>query len=260
LVKSGDFEVFASARRPETLAELAIAGCKTLGLDVTDEHSMTDAVRDVAQRGGGVDILVNNAGYAEYGPVEELPIAGLRKQLETNVIGLTRLTQLVLPGMRAKRWGRIVNVGSVGGKLTFPGGAAYHASKYAVEAISDALRFEVRPFGIAVSLIEPGTIKTAFEDTAVGTLEANAVEGPYKSFNESLAKTVRGAYSGVMGVVAGDPDDVARVIEKAIRSRHPRARYRVTAGAPVILATRKFLPDRAMDILLRTQFRSPEAP
>ena len=257
LVGAG-FAVFATARRPETLAELKEAGCRTLSLDVTDEASMAYAVSTITESHGAVDVLVNNAGYAEYGPVEELTVEALRGQLETNVVGLTRLTQLVLPVMRSQKWGRIINVGSAGGKVTFPGGAYYHASKYAVEAISDALRFEVRPFGVAVSLIEPGEIKTAFDETAVARLEANSVEGsPYKEFNQGVAKTILAAYDGVMGKVAGTPHDVAKVIEKAIRSRRPRPRYRVTAGARIMLVTRKVLSDRAMDRVLRSQFASP---
>ena len=260
LLAGAGFAVFATARRPETLEDLKQAGCRTLPLDVTDEATMTHAVSTVSESHGGVDVLVNNAGYAEYGPVEELTVEALRGQLETNVVGLTRLAQLVLPGMRSKKWGRIINISSVGGKVTFPGGAYYHASKYAVEAISDALRFEVRPFGVAVSLIEPGAIKTAFDETAVARLEANSVDGsPYKEFNQGVVKTVMAAYDGAMGKVAGTPHDVARVIEKAIRSPRPRPRYRVTAGARIMLVTRKLLSDRALDRVLRSQFASPSA-
>ncbi|HEY2703551.1 MAG TPA: SDR family NAD(P)-dependent oxidoreductase, partial [Candidatus Dormibacteraeota bacterium] len=131
--------VYATARRPETLAGLAAVGCRTLALDVTDEASMSAAVATVEREAGGVGALVNNAGYSQGGAIEELPLDELRRQFETNVFGLVRMAQLVLPGMRARRSGRIVNVGSMGGRLTFPGGGAYHATKYAVEALSDAL-------------------------------------------------------------------------------------------------------------------------
>ncbi|MDP9333048.1 MAG: oxidoreductase [Actinomycetota bacterium] len=257
LIRAG-FDVFATARRPETLEELEGLGCRTLALDVTDEESMVRAVRSVVDTKGAVGVLVNNAGYGEYGPVEESSADALRQQLETNVVGLTRLTQLVLPQMRAQRWGRIINLGSISGKISLPGCAYYSASKYAVEAISDALRFEVRPFGIAVSLIEPGAIKTAFDEAGLARLRASTREGsPYKRYNDGVAKGIAAAYEGAMGKMAGSPDDVARVIERAIRARRPRSRYRVGGGASLMLATRKLLPDRAMDLLLRSQFPSP---
>jgi short-subunit dehydrogenase len=254
------FDVFATARRPETLKELARLGCRTLVLDVTDEESMVDAVRTIVDATGAVGVLVNNAGIGEYGPVEESSIESLRRQLETNVVGLTRLTQLVLPEMRAQRWGRIINVGSISGKVTFPATAYYSASKYAVEAISDALRFEVRPFGLAVSLIEPGPIKTAFDEAALNRLQADSADAsPYKSFNTGAAKAILGAYEGAIGALAGKPEDVAETIEKAIRSKRPRSRYRVGAGATMSLAARKLLPDRAMDLVLRSQFAAPSS-
>src|SRR5579864_7721899 len=131
--------VYATARRPETLTELQQAGCETLALDVTDEASMRAAVDQV----GSVGVLINNAGYSQSGAVESVPVDDVRRQFETNVFGLLRLTQLVLPGMRERRWGKVVNIGSMGGRLTFPGGGIYHATKYALEAVSDALRFEL---------------------------------------------------------------------------------------------------------------------
>ena len=254
----GGFDVFATARRPETLEQLKGLGCRTLAVDVTDEESMVRAVRSVVEATGAVGVLVNNAGYAEYGPVEETPVDALRRQLETNVVGLTRLTQLVLPEMRAQGWGRIINLSSIAGRISFPGCAYYSASKYALEAITDALRFEVRPFGVAVSLIEPGAIKTAFDEAAVARLHANTREGsPYETYNEGMAKTVARAYEGGMSAKAGRPNDVAKVIERAIRARRPRSRYRVGAGVPMMLATRKLLPDRTLDLVLRSQFASP---
>jgi NAD(P)-dependent dehydrogenase (short-subunit alcohol dehydrogenase family) len=152
-----DWTVYASARRPESLAALADAGCKTLALDVTDEGSMRAAVDRVEGECGAVSVLVNNAGYSQSGALETVPMEAVRRQFETNVFGVVRLIQLVLPKMRAQRWGKIVNVGSMGGRLTFPGGAHYHATKHALEAISDSLRFEVRGFGIDVILLEAPT-------------------------------------------------------------------------------------------------------
>src|SRR5262249_26329628 len=172
------YPVYATARRLESIAGLERDGCRLLALDVTDEESMAAAVRVVGEEYGAVWGLVTNAGYGELGPVEEVPMARVRRQFETNVFGLARMCQLVLPGMRAAGRGRIVNVGSMGGRVTFPGSGYYHASKYAVEAITDALRYEVRPFGVAVSLVEPGPVRTAFGATALTGLAESAAPGP----------------------------------------------------------------------------------
>src|SRR3954471_18341009 len=160
--------VYASARRREAIADLEAVGCRLLALDVTDEASMAAAVAAVEAQEGAVGVLVNNAGYSQSGAVETVPLDEVRRQFETNVFGLARMCQLVLPGMRRQRWGKIVNLSSMGGRLVFPGGGFYHATKYAVEAISDALRFEVKGFGVDVILIEPGLIRTAFGETASG--------------------------------------------------------------------------------------------
>ncbi|MDP9067456.1 MAG: oxidoreductase [Actinomycetota bacterium] len=249
--------VYATARRPETVADLP--GCEALQLDVTDEDSMRSAVDHVEQRHGAVGALVNNAGYGVHGAFETTDLDEVRVQFETNFFGMARLTQLVLPGMRAARAGRIVNISSMGGRFTFPGGAFYHASKHAVEAMSDALRFEVAGFGITVVVIEPGVIKTPFGDTAIATV-AHAVEenDPYSRFNQDLMLRFDSAYNGTMSrFAASPPEAVARVIERAIRSPRPRTRYLVTAGARVMLVLRKVLPDRAFDAMLSSQFLRP---
>ena len=253
--------VYASARRPETIADLAGRGCKTLALDVCDEGSMRAAVETIERAEGAVGVLVNNAGYGQEGVLEEVPMAEVRRQFETNVFGLTRLTQLVLPGMRRQRWGKIVNLSSMGGKLTLPGGAFYHATKHAVEAISDALRFEVKGFGIDVVVIEPGPIKTRFGDTAVGGLRGVEPNGsPYAAFNAVLAQRIREAYEGSpMARLAAGPEAVAQVIEKAITASRPRTRYPVTFAARFLMRLRRWLPDRAFDAFLRTQFPLPGA-
>src|SRR5213080_15576 len=189
--------VYATARRPESIRDLAGRGCKTLALDVCDEASIRAAAETVERAVGAVGVLVNNAGYGQEGAFEEVPMAEVRRQFETNVFGLVRLTQLVLPGMRRQGWGRIVNLSSMGGRLTLPGGAFYHATKYAVEALSDALRFEVRPFGVDVIVIEPGPIKTRFGDTAVGSIRGLAVQdSPYAPFNAVLARNIPQRYEG----------------------------------------------------------------
>src|SRR5213595_3103887 len=179
--------VYATARRPEAIRELGSRGCRTLALDVCDEASMHAAVETIERAEGAVGVLINNAGYGQEGAVEEVPMAEVRRQFETNVFGLTRLVQLVLPGMRRQRWGKIVNMSSMGGHLTFPGGGFYHATKHAVEALSDALRFEVRGFGVDVAIIEPGLILTGFGDVAADSVEAGAAgDSAYAGFNAAV--------------------------------------------------------------------------
>ncbi len=252
--------VYATARRPETLAELESEGCRTLALDVTDEASMQAAVKAVEAEEGAVGVLVNNAGYSQSGALETVPLDRIRAQFETNVFGLIRMCQLVLPGMRAQRWGRIVNIGSMGGKLTFPGGGVYHATKHAVEAISDALRFEVRGFGVDVILFEPGLILTEFGDTAAGSVDA-VDDGPYGEFNRAVQHTTLSAYddSGLLGRFGGGPEDVARKIGKALAAKRPRARYTVTPSAKIMIGQHAVMPDAAWDAMMRRTFPTPKA-
>jgi short-subunit dehydrogenase len=250
--------VYATARRPDSIADLEAKGCKTLALDVTDEASMAAAVAAVEQAEGAVGALVNNAGYSQSGAIEDVSMESVRRQFETNVFGLLRMCQLVLPGMRRQGHGRIVNISSMGGKLVFPGGGIYHATKHAVEALSDALRFEVRGFGIGVSIVEPGLIKTEFANAAVTSIdEGTAKDGPYADFNRQVAEKTVEAYEGPMARLAAGPDAVAKAIERAIESRRPKPRYMVTAGARVLLATRRAMPDRGWDAMMRQQYPSP---
>jgi short-subunit dehydrogenase len=250
------WKVYATARRVDTIADLTGRSCKTLALDVCSEESMRAAVAAVEQAEGAVGVLVNNAGYGQEGVVEEVPMEVVRRQFETNFFGLTRLTQLVLPGMRRQGWGKIVNLSSMGGRLTLPGGGFYHATKHAVEALSDALRYEVRPFGVDVVVIEPGPIKTRFGDTAIDSIRAaQRTDSAYAAFNQVLAKKIQEAYEGPMARLAVGPEAVAKVIEKAISVRRPKTRYPVTAAARVLMALRRWLPDPAFDAMLRTQFR-----
>jgi NAD(P)-dependent dehydrogenase (short-subunit alcohol dehydrogenase family) len=252
--------VYATARRPETLTDLERAGCRTLALDVTDEASMRAAVDVVVQAEGAVGVLVNNAGYSQSGAVESVQLDQVRRQFETNVFGLIGMCQLVLPGMRDQHWGRIVNLSSMGGRLTFPGGGLYHASKYAVESISDALRFEVRGFGVEVIVIEPGLIVTNFGETAAGSVGSAPGGGPYEDFNRGVARATEQVYKGPLAKLGGQPDVVAKTIAGALKADRPKTRYPVTASARVMMGQRKLLPDRLWDLLMRTQFPTPKAP
>jgi len=258
LGRRGDWTVYATARRPETLAELERAGCHTLALDVTDEASMVAAVDAVTAESRRIDALVNNAGYSQSGAAETLDVDDVRRQFETNVFGLLRLSQLVLPTMRAQGDGRIVNISSMGGRLVFPGGGAYHATKFAVEAFSDAMRFEVAGFGIKVVIIEPGLITTNFDQTAVGSMDLEAA-GPYAEFNRTVASATKDVYKGPMKRLGGPPDAVAKVIEKALTSRRPRTRYTVTPSATMSIISRRLMTDRMWDTAMRTSFKQPRA-
>ena len=252
--------VYATARRLEDIGDLKAAGCRTLALDVTDEQSMRAAVAEVERAEGAVGVLVNNAGYSQSGALETVPIESARRQFETNVLGPVRLTQLVLPRMREQRWGRIVNVGSMGGRLSFPGAGHYHATKHALEAISDAMRFELRGFGIEVILLEPGLITTEFGNAATAAMaQATGEPGdsPYARFNATVGAVTTGAYEGPMRRLGAGPEKVARVIERAISRRRPPSRIRITPSAKFTIAARRLLSDRAWDALMRRQFPQP---
>jgi NAD(P)-dependent dehydrogenase (short-subunit alcohol dehydrogenase family) len=250
--------VYATARRTESIADLEGKGCKTLALDVTDESSMQAAVTAVEDSEGAVGVLVNNAGYSQSGAVESVKLDDVRAQFETNVFGLLRMCQLVLPKMREQGYGRIVNVSSMGGKLVFPGGGIYHATKHAVEAISDAMRFEVRPFGVDVVIIEPGLIKTQFAEAASSAIARGTDDdGIYAKFNAAVDKLTTDAYEGPMSKFGGGPETVAKAIERAITKRRPKTRYPVTPSAHVVLAQRRLVTDRMWDRIMRTQYPKP---
>jgi NAD(P)-dependent dehydrogenase (short-subunit alcohol dehydrogenase family) len=252
------WNVHATARRPESIEDLQKRGCKTHALDVTDEGSMESAVAEVG-KDGPIGALINNAGYSQSGAIETIPMESVRRQFETNVFGLMRMCQLVLPSMRSAGSGRIVNLSSMGGKLTFPGGGVYHATKHSVEALSDALRFEVRGFGVDVVVIEPGLIVTEFGETAAGSLAEVEEHGPYAKFNSDVAKATADAYTGPMARLGAGPEAVAAKIAKALTARRPSTRYTVTPSAKVMLGVRRLSTDRMWDRMVRSQFPPPKA-
>ena len=258
LAKAG-WTVYATARRPETLAALEADGCRTLALDVVDEASRQAAVDAVVDAEGAVGVLINNAGYSQSGAVESIPDDRVRAQFETNVFGPLALCRLVLPGMRDQGWGKIVQLSSMGGKLTFPGGGLYHATKHAVEAISDALRFEVKSFGVDVIVIEPGLITSGFGDAAVrGLGAASAPDGPYEEFNRAVGEASRDVYEkGLLSKLGGPPEAVAERIEDALNAKRPRARYTVTPSARALLTLHAVLPDRGWDAVVGASFPRP---
>ena len=243
--------VYATARQQEAL--VGLQGIRPLLLDVTQEASMVQAIQTIKEEQPAIDILVNNAGFALNGPVEELSIEAIRYEFETNVFGLVRMTQLILPLMRANSRGRIINIGSIGGTFTAPGAGAYHASKYAVEAFTDALRYEVRTFGIEVTLIQPTGVHTPFFAKQNETLPQTGENSPYAYFKQRFVQTANRMYAGRMyGLI--EAEDVANVVVQVVQSRRPRTRYKVGVSAHLYYQLRRLLPDRAWDWVMSLQF------
>jgi NADP-dependent 3-hydroxy acid dehydrogenase YdfG len=251
--------VYASARRPDSLTGLASEGIGSVRIDVTDEDSMVTALKQINDECGRLDVLVNNAGYRVVGPVEEVPVDEVVRLFDTNVFGVVRLTRLVLPGMRERGYGRIVNLSSIFGRFAIPGGAYPAATKHAIEAISDGLRLEVAPFGIRVSLIEPSSVRSSYDANAVWSGDESA--GPYATFNRDVARWHAEALAGppynLPGRLALSPQDVARVVTRAVLSPRPRARYPVGKLARPLFAMRRTLPAPIFDQFVRRQFPAP---
>jgi NAD(P)-dependent dehydrogenase (short-subunit alcohol dehydrogenase family) len=240
------FTTYAVARRVERMSGLADAGITTFAMDVTDDGSMTSGIDRILGEHGRIDVLVNNAGYGSYGAVETVPIDEARRQFEVNVFGLARMTQLVTPGMRERGSGRIINVGSIGGKFYEPLGAWYHATKFALEGFSDSMRLELAPYGVQVVIVEPGPIRTEWNELARAHLVSSSAGTPY----ESQAEAVRARMEAGDGRLASGPDVVARAIVRAATARRPRTRYPVGRGAGSVVTARRLLPDRALDAVI----------
>jgi NAD(P)-dependent dehydrogenase (short-subunit alcohol dehydrogenase family) len=242
--------VWASARKAGGLAELRRAGCRVLELDVTDEQSRAAAVRQVEAEHGAVGVLVNNAGHGGGGPVEEVPLGIVRETFETNVFAVIRMCQLVLPGMRAQRSGLIVNIGSAAGLVTPPTGCPYAMTKYALESLCDALRPEVAPFGIRVTLVQPGAVRTRFMASSELHQPAEDRDSPYAVYKENVAKMAARAHrEGARGVLGAD--DVAAVILKAVTAPRAKARYKAGSQARLAPVARRVLGDRGWDAFMR---------
>jgi short-subunit dehydrogenase len=209
---------------------------------------MQAGVQTILNEQGRIDVLVNNAGYGSYGALEDVPMAEARAQMEVNVFGAARLTQLVLPTMRAQRSGTIVNVTSMGGKITTPLGAWYHATKFALEAISDCLRMEVARFGINVVVIEPGGIRTEWSAIAADKVRAVSSHGPYASQGNAVASSLT---SETTRRRSSPPELIGKTITKAVTARRPKTRYTVGYGAKPMIFLHGLLPDRAFDAFIR---------
>ena len=242
---------YAAARRLDKMEPLKERGVRVLPLDLTDEDSIWRCAGEI----GPIDILINNAGYGSFGAIEEVPIAEARRQLEVNLLGLASLTQVVIPHMREQRWGKIINVTSVGGVQAFPYGGWYHATKFAVEGLSSALRQELRPFGVDVMLVRPGATRSEWSGIAADSLLAVSGNGPYAKATRALHSLLT---SDSLQKMAGDPEEIAGVIEQALRSRCPNSVYTAPRAARLmILAGRLAGSDRLRDLMTRLLMNLP---
>lgn len=243
LLESG-YIVYAAARRIDQMQDLAKAGALTLKMDITQEADVQSAVSTIIKNHGGVDVLINNAGFGLYGAMEDIPLDAARYQFEVNLFGMARLTQLLLPSMRAKRSGKIINLSSMGGKVYFPMGSWYHATKHAVEGWSDCLRIELAPFNIDVVIIEPGVIATEFGDVVMQPLVQRSGKGAYAPMANSFAKAMTESYKNNG---ASPPDVIVKLVLEAITTTKPKTRYVAGKFAKPMMFIRKWLGDRTYD-------------
>ncbi|MFE4539351.1 oxidoreductase [Streptomyces scopuliridis] len=241
------YTVYAAARRTDRLRTLADRGIRPLGMDVTDDDSMRAGVDRIIADTGRIDVLVNNAGYGSYGAVEDVPLSEARYQFEVNVFGAMRLAQLALPHMRAQHSGAIINVTSMGGKIHTPLGGWYHGTKFALEALSDCLRMEAKPFGIDVVVIEPGGIKTEWGAIAADALRKASSDGAYVKQADAVADSLT---SEANAKRLSSPQVIADAIVKATTVRRPKTRYATGFGARPMMTLRRILPDRAFDAFI----------
>ena len=248
LLHNEGFKVYGAARRVEKMKELESKGISTIALDITEEDSIVSCVNTITEKEGSIDILVNNAGYGSYGAIEDVSMEEARRQFDVNIFGLARLTQLVLPGMRENRFGKIVNISSMGGKIYTPFGGWYHATKHALEGWSDCLRLEVKEFGIDVVVVEPGGIKTPWGIIAAENLKKTSGEGAYA---KAAIKSAEGTAKMYNSNRLTHPDVIGKVILKAVTTRKPRRRYVKGMGAKPSLFIRKWFGDGAWERMVK---------
>lgn len=240
LQKAG-YTVYAAARRLERMQHLQKLGIHTISLDITDEASLQVALATITTEAGGVDILINNAGYGSYGSLEDVPMSEARRQIDVNLLALARLTQLVIPYMRANKRGTIINIASIGSHFGEPFGAWYHATKYAVAGLTDSLRLELKPFGIKVVTVKPGLIKTEWPAIAADNLDKVSGQGIYATAAKRKSDSLRNVYASKL---TSSPEVVAQGIVKILRKSNPAFQYAIGGGARTVLFLRRFTPDR----------------
>ncbi|MEZ5070063.1 MAG: oxidoreductase [Bacteroidales bacterium] len=250
LLRDRGYVVYGAARRQDRMKDLEQHGIRTLSLDITDDSSIAGCVNRILEQEGRIDVLVNNAGYGSYGALEDLPLEEARRQFEVNLFGLARITQLVLPSMRKHRYGKIVNISSMGGKVYTPFGGWYHATKHALEGLSDSLRLEVKEFGIDVIVVEPGGIRTPWGDIAAENLKQVSGSGPYAT---RALKTAGGMATMYASNRLSEPEVIGKVILKAVTARKPKTRYARGYMAKPSIFVRKWFGDRLFDRIIQSQ-------
>lgn len=246
----GGHIVYGASRRVERMAVLEPQGLRPIRLDITCEQQCEDALAGIIAEQGRIDVLINSAGYGVYGSIEEVPLQEARGQFEVNLFGLAKMTRLALPYMRKQHSGRIINISSIGGKIYTPFGGWYHASKHALEGWSDCLRLEVEPLGIDVVIIEPGAVKSEWEEIAVSSLLKTSGERAYAAAAKAAAEYFERIYRDPR---TSRPEIVAKTVRKAVEAKRPKTRYQVGHMAKVILLVRKWTGDRIFDRILRKQ-------
>jgi short-subunit dehydrogenase len=244
------YNVYGAARRVEKMNDLKKYGIKPIVLDVTNDESVTTCVENIFKEAGSIDVLINNAGFGCEGAIEDVTMQDAKYQLEVNVFGAMRLTQLILPKMRQNKYGKIVNISSVGGKIALPLGGWYHASKFAIEALSDAMRMEVKQFDIDVIVIEPGGIKSEWGDIALESLVRVSGNTAYKEM-------VKGAFNSFKQTVSknSEPIVIARLIKKGIEANKPKTRYVGGSMAKPLLFLRNILSDKMFERIIMSQLK-----
>lgn len=247
-LQAAGFNVYAAARRVDKMADLKVSGITPIALDLTNDESITECVNTILSKEKSIDVLINNAGYGSYGAIEDVPLDEGRRQFDVNLFGMARLIQLVTPAMRENHYGKIVNVSSMGGKIWTKFGGWYHATKYAVEGLSDCLRMELKPFGIDVIVVEPGGIKTDWGIIAAENLKKTSAKGAYSDMANKAADGMIKNYSGNM---LSKPELIAKTVRKAVTKRRPRTRYLIGFGAKPMVWTHKIFGDRVFDWVIK---------
>jgi NAD(P)-dependent dehydrogenase (short-subunit alcohol dehydrogenase family) len=253
LLAETGFKVYGAARSMDKMKPLESKGISIINLDLTKDDSIVNCVNTILTKEGKIDILINNAGYGSYGAIEDVPIDEARRQFEVNLFGLARLTQLVLPNMRQHKSGRIINVSTIGGKVYSPFGGWYHASKHALEGLSDCLRIETKPFGIDVVIIEPGGIKTPWGNIAAENLKKTSGNGAYANFVNRVYNFMIKSYTE--DKTLADPKVIAELIVKAATTAKPKTRYVAGYMAKPALFMRKWLSDKMFDKIITSMYK-----
>lgn len=247
-LQTAGFKVYAAARRVDKMADLKAFGIIPIALDLTNDESVTKCVNTILTAEESIDVLVNNAGYGSYGAIEDVPLSEGRRQFEVNLFGMARLIQLVTPTMRKNHYGKIVNISSMGGKIWTKFGGWYHATKYAVEGMSDCLRLELKPFGIDVIVVEPGGIKTNWGIIAAENLKKTSANGAYA---DMANKTADGMIKNYSGNMLSKPELIAKTVRKSVTKRKPRTRYLIGFGAKAMVWTHKIFGDKVFDSVIK---------